>query len=658
MYRDTDYDNETADYLKEGLRKYYDMYGERDKSGSPKKDREVNIGGRMVSFTDSSLYDQKGKPSKQFQSELDKVKGSIKGNASMRGLSRLHVGFHSGSRNQNRQDAVLAQHHEAGLPKDSPFPKHLSNVEGMAAGGESRSSAYRDIMRRGMRARNTTRLQEYLENVMKDDKDTNEFFVLLEPVMSKLADDLELDGRLPEHTLHQPIDTYDKSSIMQEFSRLLYLRGVFNHKDTSVPKPQNSQRLGSIGDDTSLNKDHENYGKVSADKLNLITSSGVIHDKLHTIRATPSHMIEIGHGHSASLGSKTTPGVVNTAEYPDEWGNPILEYPVTAYHSDFLSKAFGEKVGSDRDTSMLGGHDESVGSGDIVTGFMSLDVLTDVDLLLKEEDRDKGKPVSVKAMHRIFSIEDLEFLRGFSDDWVVSSWPSGIRLIVEKKGKKVKARNSDGKSVSLPNEVKRGVGEAHDKDFMVDAIWDKERLHIIDVLECDDSDLCDKPTKDRSRHLRAHFDSTEKVVTPAPVNTKRVDGEGLPRAVKELMKEPDVKQVLLRDAESSYMRGETRHPKWVMLNPDQLVDVLILSSSSVDSHLIGVGPLYDEDAKAIGNRAVRYGGDYYMDVGTVSRSGLEEGMYITVKTSGVSHSMRRKYSVYRLNAPRYVRESD
>ena len=142
------------------------------------------------------------------------------------------------------------------------------------------------------------------------------------------------------------------------------------------------------------------------------------------------------------------------------------------------------------------------------------------------------------------------------------------------------------------------------------------------------------------------------------MNTKRVDGEGLSRAVKDLMKEPDVKQVLLRDAESSYMRGESRHPKWVMLNPAHLVDVLVVSSSSVDNHLIGVGPLYDEDAKAIGNRAVRYEGDYYMDVGSVHREGLEEGMYITVKTSGVSHSMRRKYSVYRLNAPRYVRDSE
>jgi len=288
----------------------------------------------------------------------------------------------------------------------------------------------------------------------------------------------------------------------------------------------------------------------------------------------------------------------------------------------------------------------------------SLDVLTDVDLLYKDEDRDKGDPVPVKAMHRIFELSDLEYLRGFSDDWVVTSWADGVRLMVEKKGDKVKARNSEGKAATLPNAVKRGVVDAHKKDFLVDCIWDEDVLHIVDLLECEDDDLSNRPAKDRVRHLRAHFESTEQVFTPAPVNTKRVDGEGLERAVKDLLKEPKVKQVLLRDAESTYMRGESRHPKWVMLTPDQYVDVLVLSSTSDNNHLVGVGPLYDEDARAIGNRGVKYDGEYYMDVGNVSRSGLEEGMYITVKTSGISHSVRRGFSVYRLNAPRYVKECE
>ena len=647
-----EHDEDTAGHLREKLGEYYDLYGQRDSSGSPKKDKEVNIGGKLISFTDESLYDQDGKPNKDLQRELDKVGGKV---------TRLNVGFHNNSLNQNRQDVVDVKHHQAGLPEDSPFPKHLSNLDEREGAGMANSSAHRDIMGRGMRARNSKRLWEYLENVMRDDHDTREFFELMSPVMDGLVNDLQQDGRLPEHTPHQPVDFGDISSVMKEFSRLLYLRGVFDRGKRGIPKPEVGQYLGHIGDNSPIDPEDGKTKTVNADRLNLITSSGLTHNMLHTLRGTPSHMMEIGHGMSQERGHHSRPGVIATSNFVEKApfdDVSLIEHPVTTFHPDVLNAALGEpNACTERQVDELGGYGEARG-GDFVAGFMSLDVLTDVDLLLKEEDRDKGKPVPVKAMHRIFSIEDLEFLRGFSDDWVVSSWPSGTRLIVDKKGKKVKARNSDGKAVPLPNEVKRGVKEAHDKDFTVDAIWDEERLHMLDLLECGDNDLADNPTKDRSRHLRAHFDSTEKVVTPAPVNTKRVDGEGLARAVKDLMKEPDVKQVLLRDAESTYMRGETRHPKWVMLNPDHLVDVLVLSSSSDDTHLIGVGPLYEEDARAIGNRAVRYDGDYYMDVGTVSRSGLEEGMYITVKTSGVSHSKRRKYSVYRLNAPRYMKESE
>ena len=152
---------------------------------------------------------------------------------------------------------------------------------------------------------------------------------------------------------------------------------------------------------------------------------------------------------------------------------------------------------------------------------LSLDIFTDVDLLLKES----SEPPPVKPMHRIFSLDDLGYLRGFSGDWVVSSWPRGERLIIKKNKKGVTAKNSDGDEVDLPNKVENGLSKAYDKSYTIDSIWDGDILLIVDILKSGDEDMETMVTKDRNRHLRANFDATEEVLIPAPINTKRTDEE-------------------------------------------------------------------------------------------------------------------------------------
>ena len=293
--------------------------------------------------------------------------------------------------------------------------------------------------------------------------------------------------------------------------------------------------------------------------------------------------------------------------------------------------------------------------------YKSLDVLTDLDLLYKEEgkekDKDKGKPMPIKPMHRIFQLSDLEHFKGFSDDWVVSSWPKGQRLIVSKKGNRVTAYNHEKDRVSLPNQVREGLRDAFDKNYLADAVWTGETLYLVDILKSGTEDMEDSLAKDRIRHLRANFSATEEVAIPAPINTKRVDSEGLERAVKDLFKEKGVKQVLLRDAESTYMRGESRHPKWLLLTPEKQADVIVLESEG-SRHLIGVGPLYDEDAKEIGNRAVKYEGKSYMDVGHITRNGLSPGDFITVKTPAITTLRRNKFPIYTLNGAKYIKDSE
>ncbi len=285
---------------------------------------------------------------------------------------------------------------------------------------------------------------------------------------------------------------------------------------------------------------------------------------------------------------------------------------------------------------------------------MELDVLTNEDLLYK---KDEGDPVPIKPMHRIFQLEDLEHLRGFSDDWVVSSWPEGERVIVYKKKKKLVITNGGGKKVTMPNKVRKDIRAAYKDDFIIDGIWDDECLHIVDVIQVADEKVWDERTKDRNRLLRAKFEATEHVSIPAPINTKRTDSEGLQRAYDDLMKEKGVKQVLLRDAEATYMKGESRHPKWVLWRPDKTIDVLVVCSSGAQ-HCLGVGPIDEEMAKRIGNRSQEYEGEHYMDVGSLYSDKVEEGDYITVAVSSTSVTTRKKTDIYQVNAPRYVGPSE
>jgi len=329
----------------------------------------------------------------------------------------------------------------------------------------------------------------------------------------------------------------------------------------------------------------------------------------------------------------------------------------THFHPEIMNRMTSSMIdatpnGLDNFESVPAGQQNVSGSGEILRSF---DVLTDLDLLYKD-DKDEGKPIPVKAMHRIFSLDDLDCFKGLSGDWVLSSWPKGERVMVSKKGSKVQAYNTHKENVPLPSKVREGVRAAHKAGFLVDCIWDGEVLHILDIVKAGDEDLGNTETKDRVRHLRANFSATEEVLIPAPINTKRVDTVGLERALKDLMKEKGVKQVMLRDADSTYMKGETRHPKWLLMTKEHQLDVMVLETGG--ACLLGVGPLLEDQAKRLGNRAVKFKGEHYMDVGSLVKEGLEPGQCITVKTSNVTAKGRDNLKVFTLHGAKYLKEAE
>ena len=270
-----------------------------------------------------------------------------------------------------------------------------------------------------------------------------------------------------------------------------------------------------------------------------------------------------------------------------------------------------------------------------------LDVALDDTLIIKDD----GKPQPVKFMHRIFDLEDLKHLRGFVGDWVITLYPQGEHIIATKKGKKITAYGADGE-IKLDDVFNEEVNRVHDKDFVVHAILHDGIMTVIDLLKTADEDTHNMPTKDRIRHLRAQYESSEHIKMPEPINTKRSDDEGLSVAVDGLQNENNM-DILLRDANATYMKGEPRHPKWVLLSKEKMVDVIILSRAG-KNYTIGVGPLMNPEH--YGKRAQQVGEEHYMNVGSAKGPrGFNVGDFATVRCTGVSAS-KSEHPVYRIRS--------
>lgn len=292
-----------------------------------------------------------------------------------------------------------------------------------------------------------------------------------------------------------------------------------------------------------------------------------------------------------------------------------------------------------------------MGSGQMLnrSDIELLDSLTDDTLIYKKD----GRPVPVKSMHRIFDYSDLKHLRGFSGDWVASHIPKGEPIILQKKGKRVKAYNADMKLVELTEDIDDEMSKVNEKDFVVHAVIDGDMLYFIDLLEAADEKTHNMPAKDRVRHLRAHFESSEHIKMPEPYNTKRADDEGLEEAI-HLLREESSCDILLRDASATYMRGEIRHPKWILLSKEKKIDVIILDRKGMN-YRIGVGPIMHPEH--YGSRSVELNGQHYMDVGSAKGPrGYDKGEYISVFCTGATKAGDEN-PTYKLRSARVDRDA-
>ena len=485
------------------------------------------------------------------------------------------------------------------------------------------------------------------------------------------------------HSLHSV-----PTKIVRELSAKNFGKGLLNHGINLVRNNVYPTKGAGIGPKKKRTRQTQNL----LDSLLVLNPSAVVNDEVPEIpvdneivaTADWSHGHPISHPHPESHASvwdlynsgRMDDGYVGNPTFGVEYnsGTPIIGDKVepTLLHSipeETLSAIHGKSIvnqalalpGVTPQTSaqqQMSSEGEvpaddsySISAGEINNYIQSL---LNPDVLLIKASKDDWSP-PIRPMHRIFKLDDIKNLRGFSDSWVVSKWYDGKRIIVIKDDD-ILLLDENGRKTGVPKSVKENIPKLNDKNFIVDAILSDNELYILDILEYDDSDVADMETNERLKILRGQFESHESVLIPGPYNTRITDEEGLKEVIDELKTDSD--KILLRDSKSTYMKGERRHPKWLILREEKELNFIVLDrrGNGPYTYRVGAGPILTADG--LGNRAVEINKKPYMDIGTVHREEkpYKVGDIVEVKISGVTKKTRGGRDIFNVQVNSIIGE--
>ncbi len=398
-----------------------------------------------------------------------------------------------------------------------------------------------------------------------------------------------------------------------------------------------------------------NFDSDGANAMHYFTSASAM--RQHGYRVRPTHGFEFNDGSpqigtqsfeqalvsvpndmiSAALGPDVAQRYLFNGMNTDVYG--MTEFEPPANRGDAMGVPLSQ-------TPMIG---KSIQDAGLYATFM-----LNPDLIVKADAAPEWVP-PIRPMHRIFRMRDLEELRGFTGSWVVSKWYDGDRIVLTKKKGRVKAFDEDGGQRAIPDWAKKGVKNLGEKDCTLDGILGKDTLHIMDIMHYDGTDIMDMNVRERFKVLRGQYDSHEQVIIVGPHDTRFTDEEGLKDAVETLQAEH--RTLLLRDGKSTYMRGERRHPKWVVLRPNRDINLIVLDrrGNGPYTYRLGAGPLID--GEGLGDRAVDHDGNVYLDAGTVSSpKPFEEGDIVKVRFSGIKRQRKGGRDIFTISPSKLVGE--
>ena len=295
-------------------------------------------------------------------------------------------------------------------------------------------------------------------------------------------------------------------------------------------------------------------------------------------------------------------------------------------------------------------------------------------VMIVKQDKPEKFILPNKPMYRIFEINDLEEINGFTGYYIIQEKYDGVRIQVHKFDDKVSIYTNRGRDIT--DKMGDCVKFFEDKDFK-DLILDGEavlyqdddplvrsdtigflnkkvseggdiRLHIFDVMHYDGEEVYKEKLEDRMIVLMNNFaaKANEKVEFPNKKNTREADSlEELDRYAKEIMDNPASEGVVIKDAKSSYVVGKKKNPKWVKWKKFVDLDVIILDArenkNKTYSYLMGVGPVEG------GPKSKEVNGETYMSVGRAGNYSdkLEVGSIIRVKVDDIVGTKEKGFTL-------------
>jgi hypothetical protein len=254
--------------------------------------------------------------------------------------------------------------------------------------------------------------------------------------------------------------------------------------------------------------------------------------------------------------------------------------------------------------------------------------LKDIEGIEKAEMKSKSDfIVPNKPMYRIFDIDDLKELRGFSGEYVVQEKYDGMRIQIHKIDDKVKVYSYNEKDIT--DKCKGQVKEMKQKkygDCVLDAeliLFEKDeplhradtiahvfkgkypdatlRAHVFDIMRHNEQNLLEEELKDRINILFNNYSmhSSEEIAFPSKKDTRIADNvKDVEEYSKEIMEMPTSEGVVIKDITSTYYVGTRKNPKWIKWKKFVDLDLIVLdkktTKSNLNSYTLGAGPAEGE----------------------------------------------------------------
>jgi hypothetical protein len=303
--------------------------------------------------------------------------------------------------------------------------------------------------------------------------------------------------------------------------------------------------------------------------------------------------------------------------------------------------------------------------------------LVELDINKSEDDEQLGFIIPNKPMYRIFEVNDIKELKGFTGEWVVQEKYDGMRIQIHKTNGDVKIYSYNQKNITdkCPDQVK-AMGNKAFQNCIFDAelmlfkddealhradtikhVFKKEtagtlRAHVFDIMQHEDKSIIDEPLRERINILFYQYSehSDEALAFPSKKDTRIADSlKEVENYSEDIMKLPTSEGVVIKDIESTYYKGTKKNPKWIKWKKFVDLDVIVLdkkkTKSNLYSYTMGIGPVSVTYAKE--NNTTEIEGQDYIAVGKAlnTKKNVQIGSIIRVKVDEVKKT-KGKFSLY------------